>query len=364
MSSFLGQGATLELDRLEKRFGDRVAVDRVSLTAKSGEFLTLLGPSGSGKTTTLNMIAGFVAPSGGRIMVDGREIEKVPPHRRNIGVVFQHYALFPHMSVFENVAFSLKQRRCRGPEIRSRVSEVLELVGLTGYAKNHPRQLSGGQQQRVALARAIVFRPPLLLMDEPLGALDRRLREQLQLELRRIHQEVGITFVYVTHDQEEALVLSDRIAIFNGGRIEQLDTAETLYNFPQTPFAARFLGESNLIPVARGKRSGEVVVRGLGSTIRCPSTVEVSSDSDLHLLVRPERVRLCAGDLAPIGFNRLQGVVQEIVYLGSLRRIAVGIAPGFVVSVREQAGEWPALAVGEIVHVAWSPDDSTLLEGV
>ncbi|MFN8204838.1 MAG: ABC transporter ATP-binding protein [Solirubrobacteraceae bacterium] len=355
-------GAELELDRLEKRYGDRAAVDGVSLRADPGEFLTLLGPSGSGKTTTLNMIAGFVDPSGGRILLNGREIEHLPPFRRNIGVVFQNYALFPHMTAFENVAFPLKQRRVRRAELRAKVAEALELVRLGDFAQRYPHQLSGGQQQRVALARAMVFDPSLLLMDEPLGALDRQLREHMQLEIKRIHQELGITFVYVTHDQEEALVLSDRIAIFNDGRIEQVGTADDVYDRPTTLFAAEFLGESNRLPVVATGERGTMRALGLDASIRVPTTADGLRDDAACVVIRPERLRAGArGRAQPDGVNCLSGVVRRIVYLGSARRLDVEVTADVFLCVREQSGTWSPVAEGDDVDVSWDPADSVLL---
>jgi putative spermidine/putrescine transport system ATP-binding protein len=246
----LGKAPTLELRGVRKIFGDTTAVADLDLALCRGEFLTFLGPSGSGKTTTLAMVAGLEKPTAGTITLDGLPLDPLPAYRRNIGVVFQNYALFPHMTVAGNVAFPLEMRGVGRQEIATRVNETLTLVGLPGFGARYPAQLSGGQQQRVALARAIVFRPPLLLMDEPLGALDKRLREQMQIEIMRLHREFGLSVLYVTHDQDEALVMSDRIAVFNAGRIEQVGTAQELYERPQTPFVAGFLGGSNFF---RGK---------------------------------------------------------------------------------------------------------------
>ena len=245
-------GTQIRLSNVTKDFGlSHPAVDDVSLTIEPGEFMTLLGPSGSGKTTTLNLIAGFETLTTGAISFDGVDVSRLPPHRRNLGMLFQNYALFPHMTVAQNVAYPLRERRMSKPDIARKVAEVLELVQLTGRDGHYPAQLSGGQQQRVALARAIVFGPTALLLDEPLGALDRNLRATLQLEIRRIHREVGSTFVFVTHDQEEAMNLSDRIALFNDGRIEQLGHPEALYQSPETLFTARFLGDSTVFTLSQ-----------------------------------------------------------------------------------------------------------------
>lgn len=262
-------GAAVRLHGLTKRYAGRAAVDEVSLDIEVGEFMTFLGPSGSGKTTTLNMIAGFTRATEGSITVDDTNVADLPPHRRDLGMVFQHYALFPHMSVAKNVAFPLEQRKVSKPEIARRVTEALRMVQLDSMADRLPSGLSGGQQQRVALARAVVFNPRVLLMDEPLGALDKKLREQLQTEISRMHRELGITFVFVTHDQEEALALSDRIAVFNDGRIEQVGTPEELYERPATLFVAQFLGESNVFP-GRCTTPGCSPARDMNSRCRRP----------------------------------------------------------------------------------------------
>jgi putative spermidine/putrescine transport system ATP-binding protein len=267
------------------------------------------------------------------------------------------------MTAFENVAFPLRQRKCRGPEIRKRVSETLELVGLSDRAQSYPRQLSGGQQQRVALARAIVFRPSLLLMDEPLGALDRQLREHMKLEIKRIHVEIGITFVYVTHDQEEALTMSDRIAIFNKGRIEQVGTASEVYDRPSTLFAAEFLGESNSLPVVATREPGVVVVAGLDVPLRLPEATQMPAGDGATVVIRPERLRVMpTGHEHPPGTNTLRGVVLRVVYLGSARRVDVEVAPWLHLSVREQTGMWSPVQAGHAVDVSWTPQDAVLLE--
>src|ERR1700761_91584 len=263
-----GQGASVALNNLEKRFDGVGAVRGISLDIQSGEFLTLLGPSGSGKTTTLMMIAGFETPSAGDIAIDGTSVVAMPPHRRNIGMVFQNYALFPHLTVAENIGFPLKQRGVPKAERTKLVGEALELVHLPGYGGRYPRQLSGGPQQRVALARAIVFQPRLLLRDEPLGALDKQLRENLQLEMRRLHADLGITFIYVTHDQEEALTMSDRIAVMHEGLIAQIGCPEELYDRPCNRFVAAFIGESNFLPgIVHGFQDNDIVVASCGGTL-------------------------------------------------------------------------------------------------
>jgi putative spermidine/putrescine transport system ATP-binding protein len=309
------------------------AIDRIDLDIQPGEFITLLGPSGSGKTTALNLLAGFQLPTSGKILLDGADIGAVPPHKRNIGVVFQNYALFPHMTVRENVAYPLRQRRFSNADQRREVDQVLEMVSLGAYADRLPRQLSGGQQQRVAVARAIVFRPRLLLMDEPLGALDRKLRESVQLELKRIHRELGSTIVFVTHDQEEALVLSDRIAIFDEGKIQQIGSSQELYDGPMSQFVAQFLGESNCFV-------GEVSHGPLFSEVTSPAGLMtgVTTSADLTsgraaLVVRAERCRLFSDDDCPVEWNQVQGQVRDIVYLGSLRKVVIDLASGGTATV-------------------------------
>ncbi|UOQ57600.1 ABC transporter ATP-binding protein [Leucobacter allii] len=349
-------GAELRLTGLVKRYGGTAAVEHVDLHVASGEFLTLLGPSGSGKTTTLSMIAGFTEPSGGSVVCDGEEITTVPPHKRGLGMVFQNYSLFPHLSVRENVEFPLRQRGVPKAERARRALEALELVELRARANAKPGQLSGGQQQRVALARALVFQPRLLLMDEPFGALDRALRERLQIELRRLHQDLGITVVFVTHDQEEALTLSDRIAVFNEGRIEQLGTPEELYERPASLFVSRFIGESNAF---HGRvAAGEFVGRG---GVRIPAA-DVP-DGDAIAVVRPERIRV-AEPGAPAGAPRaagdcaLDGRVRDITYLGAQRRIEFASDDGPVI-VRTGT-EAPAPARDGSVRLQWSPESTAI----
>jgi putative spermidine/putrescine transport system ATP-binding protein len=354
-------GASLTLRGLVKRYGDGVAVDEISLDLSPGQFTTLLGPSGSGKTTTLNMIAGFASVDAGEILMDDRPIADVPAHKRNIGMVFQHYALFPHMTVAENVSFPLRRRKVGKSERERRVGDALKLVHLEGYGHRYPRQLSGGQQQRVALARALVFEPRVLLLDEPLGALDKKLREWLQLEFKRIHRELGITFVYVTHDQEEALVLSDVIAVFNNGKIEQVGSADDLYERPHTRFVAEFLGESNVF-IGRLQRHGsECALISDQYELRAPpSELEVGTAG--AVVVRPERVRIRRNGhrLAP-GANVLAGTVSQVIYLGSARKIEVAVAGREAIIVREPIAGMPKVDAGDAVEVFWTAEDSSLV---
>ena len=358
-------GGRLTLVGLTKRYPGLAAVHDLQLEVKSGEFLTLLGPSGSGKTTTLMMIAGFTPPSEGEILVDGQPITAMPPDRRNIGVVFQHYALFPHMTVFENVAFPLRMRRVPKPEIRSRVAEALAMVRLSGLEGRMPRQLSGGQQQRVALARALVFRPGLLLMDEPLGALDKHLREQMQLEIKRLHQSLRITVLYVTHDQGEALTMSDRIALMNRGRIEQLGEAPELYDRPVNRFVAEFLGESNLLPGRfepdPAGRTGAVVT---AAGLRLPVAV-TPLDATPHrtlLVLRPEKLVLRPDEGPPT--RGCRGVVTDVTYVGDFTRYRVRLAEEVIVTAKlaNRGGTFRA-APGARVVVDWDPGDARLLPG-
>jgi len=352
-------GAALTLRGLRKTYPGQTAVDEVDLDVRSGEFLTFLGPSGSGKTTTLNMVAGFVAPTAGSITMDGQDLLALPPHRRGIGMVFQNYALFPHMTVFENIAFPLKQRKYSRDRIRTEVASALEQVSLGGFGDRLPKQLSGGQQQRVAVARALVFQPRLLLMDEPLGALDKNLRESLQAEIRRLHRELGITFLYVTHDQEEAIALSDRVAVFDRGRIQQIGTPDELYDRPATRFVASFLGEANIASgEAEGERDGTVAVKVDGGVLRAPGSA--AAGASVCVVTRPERIRL-EQRRGAAGLNRVSGPIVDLAYLGSSVRLRVEHAPGHSTVMRAPAGTLPPCAVGDTVTLAWDPRDSVLL---
>ncbi|WP_218004659.1 ABC transporter ATP-binding protein [Microtetraspora niveoalba] len=362
------KGARIDLRGMTKRFGGSVAVDDVTLTVEPGEFMTFLGPSGSGKTTTLNMIAGFTDITAGTLEIDDRPVGDTPAHKRDIGVVFQHYALFPHMTVAENIAFPLRQRKISKDERRRLVAAALETVQLPGHAARYPGELSGGQQQRVALARAIVFSPRVLLMDEPLGALDRKLREFLQLEIKRIHREVGSTFVFVTHDQEEALILSDRIAVFNNAKIEQVGTAHELYERPATLFVARFLGESTILRGAARPEGAGSTLTGDGFAVRAPGRVDAGRDA--ALVVRPERLRLIPDEPGSAGRgasggtpggNAVPVTVLEEIYLGAARKLEVVLPGGARGLVREQAGALSGLRAGDRATLTWHPDDGVLL---
>jgi putative spermidine/putrescine transport system ATP-binding protein len=349
-------GVGVEISALRKTYGSATALDGIDLSIAPGEFMTLLGPSGSGKTTTLNAIAGFVEPDSGQILMGGKPLLGVPTHKRDIGVVFQHYALFPHMRVDANVAYPLKQRKVTRPEITRRVGEMLEIVGLGHLAKRYPRELSGGQQQRVALARALVFGPKLLLLDEPLGALDKRLREGLQLEIKRIHREVGVTFVFVTHDQEEALAMSDRIAVFSEGRIEQVAVSQELYERPTTVFAAKFLGDSNVF-------EGHLDERGCvlaGDLVLPAPPSQFSAGSEVALVVRPERTHIQPTGAAVASHRTaVSGVVSDVVYLGGRRRVVVQSASHELL-VDEMASD-KSFTLGQSVVVSWSPEDAVVV---
>jgi len=302
-----------------KRYGSALAVDNVTLDIQKGEFLTLLGPSGCGKTTTLNMIAGFVTPSSGAIYIKDRSVTDLPPFERDTGMVFQSYALFPHMTVFDNVAFGLRMRRVDAKEVQRRVGEALERVHLAGYGDRYPRQLSGGQQQRVALARAIVVRPAVLLLDEPLSNLDLKLREAMRLELKNLQRDLGITSVYVTHDQGEALTMSDRIAVMNAGKIEQLGSPEAIYDSPATLFVARFVGATNVLSgtvVSLNRSEAEVRLDADGAVVRTRSTQPLAVGSKVAVSVRPEKCRLAVGgDFSTM--NSLTAHVRETIVAGT-----------------------------------------------
>lgn len=358
------RGASVSLTGLEKSYAGVAAVAGVSLDIQSGEFLTLLGPSGSGKTTTLMMIAGFQAPSMGDIAIDGASVVAMPPHRRNIGMVFQNYALFPHLTVAENIGFPLKQRGVSKAEQARLVGEALELVHLPGYGGRYPRQLSGGQQQRVAVARAIVFKPRLLLMDEPLGALDKQLRENLQLEMRRLHAELGITFIYVTHDQEEALTMSDRIVVMNDGKVAQVGRPEDLYDRPCNRFVAGFIGESNFLPaVVRGLESDIVVAECEGVLVRAATSVRPVIGAEVTLATRPERLRFTEklAESGPV-LNRMPVTVTEAVFAGERCRYMLKSDDGTSMVLKEaSSAAVRRRAVGERADIEWSVADTILV---
>jgi putative spermidine/putrescine transport system ATP-binding protein len=353
--------SSLRLDSICKQYGSFDAVKRVSLEVRQGEFVTLLGPSGSGKTTTLMMIAGFVDPSSGRIYVDGRDVTEAPPHRRNIGMVFQNYALFPHLTVFKNVAFPLDVRKLPAAEVRARTMEALDIVKLVDLGARYPAQLSGGQQQRVALARAIVFRPPLLLMDEPLGALDKKLREHMQIELLKIQDRLGVTVIYVTHDQEEALVMSDRVVVMADGVIQQIGRPDELYRRPGNRFVADFVGEANIL---EGRITGEGSMHTLaiapGVQVRAPSNRGWKGGERAFLILRPECVRI--GARAESCANRLEGAIERVIYVGDASRVLITLPTGQTLIAKVQnSGDAGAGEVGDMVRVGWDSDSTWLV---
>jgi spermidine/putrescine transport system ATP-binding protein len=346
----------VQLEGLTKVFpNDVVAVEGIDVEMPPGEFFTLLGPSGCGKTTTLRMIAGFERPTGGRILLDGTDVAQVPPHRRNVNTVFQSYALFPHLDVAGNVAFGLKYKRMANEEKARRVAEVLELVQLGGFQSRKAVQLSGGQQQRVALARALVLSPRVLLLDEPLGALDARLRKGLQVELKALQHEIGVTFVFVTHDQEEALTMSDRIAVMNDGRIEQAGTPQEVYEEPSTVFVADFLGVSNLLPAEGLGRDGDgCMLRIVDRKFRAERG-ELAARGDLKAMIRPERIEVEPHG-AP-GDNRLPGMVERSVFLGGAYEVHVRVLGGELLRLTlTNEGEGSGLAEGTPVTLHLPPD--------
>jgi spermidine/putrescine transport system ATP-binding protein len=353
--------ADVRIENVTKRFDAVVAVDDLSLEIERGSFFAMLGPSGCGKTTTLRMIGGFEVPSEGRIFLGERDVVGLPPYRRDVNTVFQSYALFPHLTIAENVAFGLRRRGIKGGRLRGQVSSVLERVGLEGFEKRKPRQLSGGQQQRVALARALVNSPRVLLLDEPLGALDLKLRKQMQLELKRIQQEVGITFIYVTHDQEEAMTMSNRFAVMRQGRIEQLGAPEDVYENPATEFVAGFLGASNLLEgEMKETNDGEATVSlAAGPVVKVPSTrIPSDAGSALKVGVRPEKITITTGERDPDpALNHIGGTVAMTTYIGVSHQYKVEAAGGAVLTAYVQnLGADEAPHQGEQVTLSWKPE--------
>jgi spermidine/putrescine transport system ATP-binding protein len=363
--------ADVRLDGVTKRFGDFVAVDDMSLEIPPGQFFSLLGPSGCGKTTTLRMIGGFEEVSEGKIYLGDTEVTDLPPFKRATNTVFQSYALFPHLSVFENIAFGLRRRATPTNEIRHQVAFMLNLVELPGYEERRPSQLSGGQQQRVALARALVNNPQVLLLDEPLGALDLKLRKQMQIELKRIQSEIGITFIFVTHDQEEAMTMSDRIAVMRAGRIEQLGTPEELYERPATEFVAGFLGVSNLLDgevAGRDDRYADVRLAD-GTMLRAPASA-LNGETQVRLGIRPEKLRVIAiGDESAPGYdgesNAIEGTVLDASYIGVSTQYLVETADGHTLTVYAQnletGGASEVLADGQRVRLTWKPQHTFVI---
>jgi len=350
----------VSLRNLNKHYGDFAAVDNISLDIKDGEFLTFLGSSGSGKSTTLSMLAGFETPSSGEILVGGQSLVKVPPHKRDIGMVFQRYSLFPHLSVRDNIAFPLTLRKLGGEERERRVDAMLKLVQLEAFAHRRPSQLSGGQQQRVAIARALVYEPRILLMDEPLGALDKKLREDLQDELRQLHRRLGITIVYVTHDQEEAMRLSQRIAIFSHGKIVGLGSGYDLYQNPPSAFVASFLGNSNFLKL---KARGNAVAEFEGQSLAIRPTAGVANDQPLLLMVRPEKalalsLEQAAAEPLPAGWNEVSAKVGEMLFLGESQTCSVMTDGGTAMTVKALSATGMPLKAGDPLRVRWASADA------
>ncbi|WP_435281411.1 ABC transporter ATP-binding protein [Streptomyces koelreuteriae] len=349
----------VRLDGVSKQFADSYAVHQLDLDIETGAFFSLLGPSGCGKTTTLRMIGGFSDPTEGAVLLGGEDVTALPPNKRNVNTVFQSYALFDHLSIADNVGFGLKRKGVDRAEIRRRVGEMLELIQLAGLADRKPGTLSGGQRQRVALARALVNRPAVLLLDEPLAALDLKLRRQMQVELKQIQREVGITFVFVTHDQDEALTMSDRIAVMNGGRIEQCGTPEDIYEHPATSFVASFMGTSNLMTGTY--RGGEVTLEK-GPALPVGSRSEIADGTAVSVSVRPEKIWL--SDFEP-GMSMLSGVIRETVYSGPTTTYLIELAPGVTLSVLEQNTDRARMedrwCGGETVEFGWRPEHCLVL---
>ena len=348
----------VKIENVNKKYGDNHVVHNLNIDIKEGEFLTMLGPSGCGKTTTLRMIAGFETPTDGNIFVEGQEIQDTEPYDREVNTVFQNYALFPHMTIFENVAFGLKIKKVPKDEIKKRVLEMLELVQLSGYENRKPDQLSGGQKQRVAIARALINRPKVLLLDEPLGALDLKLRKQMQFELKRLQRKLGITFVYVTHDQEEALTMSDRIAIMYGGNLEQIGTPKEIYEKPASKFVADFIGESNIFYGTVKDKKNEVakVLFENGNAMIKSDSVE--ENEIIYVSVRPENIKL---SLTQIDGFSIVGVVKEHVYVGNINKTIILLDNGMEIKVNKGT-KTDLLKLGTEVFIYWETEDAVVIK--
>lgn len=355
----------IEIDHVVKRFGDFVAVDDADFSIGQGEFFSMLGPSGCGKTTTLRMIAGFEQPTSGAVRLEGVDVSKVPPNKRDVNTVFQQYALFPHMNVFDNVAFGPQSKKVDKATIKTRVTDMLEIVRLTDFASRRPAQLSGGQQQRVALARALVNLPKALLLDEPLGALDLKLRHAMQFELKRIQREVGITFVYVTHDQEEALTMSDRIAVMSEGRVEQIGTPTEIYDTPKTVFVAGFIGQANLWPATIVDRSGSTAtVSALGGALLSATCHAEGTETSATLMVRPERIAISLAQPTSQANDgqSVSATVTDLTFQGPIVRLALEAADGSpIIANIDPDADLPMLRPGDSVWASWSSSAACIL---
>jgi len=366
MAESLANDVLVRFRNVQKSYdGEALIVKDLNLEIRKGEFLTLLGPSGSGKTTSLMMLAGFETPTAGEIQLAGRSLKNVPPHKRDIGMVFQNYALFPHMTVAENLAFPLSVRKVAKVDLEARVKRALAMVQLDKYGARYPGQLSGGQQQRVALARALVFEPQLVLMDEPLGALDKQLREQMQIEIKHLHQRLGVTVVYVTHDQGEALTMSDRVAVFHQGEIQQIDSPQGLYEHPKNTFVANFIGENNRLSGTMISRDGDrcEVALPTGERVRALAIHDAAPGQAVSLSIRPERIQL-NGHSAD-SHNRFSGRVQEFIYLGDHVRIRMEVCGSTGFFIKQPISELaPSLVVGDVVPLGWQIEHVRALDPV
>ncbi|UFU01453.1 ABC transporter ATP-binding protein [Radiobacillus kanasensis] len=354
----------VQLQNITKKFGQHTAVDDLNLSVKQGEFLTLLGPSGCGKTTTLRMIAGFEKPSEGEVWIGEKQVAKVEPYNREVNTVFQSYSLFPHMTVFDNVAFGLKMKKVNKAAITERVNKVLDLVQLKSYSDRKPKQLSGGQQQRIAIARAIVNNPKVLLLDEPLGALDLKLRKQMQLELKHLQQTLGITFIYVTHDQEEALTMSDRIVVMNAGKIEQMGSPEEIYEKPATRFVADFIGETNIFEgTVTAVRDDKAYLTISGNEIMISNQQHLTVDEKVYMSVRPEKAKVTIE--APDGQCMIDGTIQEKIYVGSLTKVIVRLSNEQEIVVHQEDHHLhdDSLAADRAIKITWKPEHAVIFKG-
>ncbi|KIL37283.1 spermidine/putrescine ABC transporter ATP-binding protein [Cohnella kolymensis] len=353
----------INLQNIVKRYDQNTVVNNLSLDIQQGEFITLLGPSGCGKTTTLRMIAGFEHPTSGRIVLDGEPINDAPPYERSVNTVFQSYALFPHLNAFDNVAFGLRVKKVSRSEVARRVTQALKMVQLDSFAKRKPDQLSGGQKQRVAIARALVNNPKVLLLDEPLGALDQKLRKQMQVELKHLQKQLGITFLFVTHDQEEALTMSDRIAVMNQGVLEQVGTPNDVYENPESPFVAEFIGETNMIPgVVKERRGPMVTLDYQGLRISGVAKREVSEQEDILLAIRPERSRLSLQPAEDSQSVNIPARFTERIYIGSTTRTVVTLPDGTLFTAMETADRISPMASGDELFVSWKPEHAVVLK--
>jgi len=351
----------VELDHLTKRYGPTLAVDNAHVAIERGEFFSLLGPSGCGKSTTLRMIAGFIAPTSGSIRIGGEDMTRLPPERRQIGIVFQNYAIFPHMNVFDNIAFGLRMRKVAKDEIARRVRAALAQVGLSGYEARYQRELSGGEQQRVALARVLITEPRILLLDEPLSALDKKLREEMKYWIKDLQVSLGITTIYVTHDQGEALTMSDRIAVMNRGRIAQIGAPEDIYERPADRFVTGFIGESNILEAKVREVAGDELVLALGeATVRAPRRDGLAPGEAVMLVLRPEHV-VIGSDAATAGYNRLKARVEDEVYQGAFIRYRLGIGGLRIVAEIQNRPERPIYPPGSEIEIGWHPASTGVL---